>query len=243
MRSISSSEILGIWERGLAQSQINRGLALLALACPEASSEELAKLPIGKRDGIILTLHEQIFGPKLVCLTACPSCSERLEMTLNVEDIQTKPSDHDAELKIGIDDIEVKFRLPNSLDLIAIEDNQDMSRVRQILIERCIIEVCQNGGKMPVDQLPVKIIEAIEEKMAEADPQANVPLDLTCPACGNKWRTAFDIVSFFWNEINAWAQRVLQEVHVLASAYGWSEEEILGMSSWRRQVYLDLVSQ
>jgi hypothetical protein len=243
MRSIPSSEILGIWERGLEQSQINRGLALLALACPEASSEELAKLPIGKRDWIILTLHEQIFGPKLVCLTTCPSCLERLEMTLNVEDIHARPSDHVSELKESIGDIEVKFRLPNSLDLIAIENGQDVSDLKQILLERCIIGICQNGEEIDVSQLPVSIKEAIEERMAEADLQSNMNLDLICPICGNKWQAAFDIVSFLWNEINAWAQRILQEVHALASAYGWSEEKILGMSSLRRQVYLDLVSQ
>jgi hypothetical protein len=243
MRSISSSEILGVWERGLEQSQINRGLALLALACPEASSEELAELPIGKRDGIILALHEQIFGPELVCLTTCPSCLERLEMTLNVEDIQARPSDHGSELKEIIGDIEVKFRLPNSIDLMAVENEQDVSDLKQILFERCIIGICQNGEEIAVGQLPARIKEAIEEKMAEADPQSNMNLDLVCPICGNKWQAAFDIVSFLWNEINAWAQRMLQEVHAIASVYGWSEEKILGMSSLRRQAYLDLVSQ
>ena len=241
MRSISSSEILETWEQGLAQSPIQHGLALLALANPEASPEELARLSIGERDGALLTLREQVFGPRLVCLTACPSCAERLEMALSVEDIRAKPSDHDAELKMSMDGIEVKFRLPKSLDLLAIEDNQDVTRARQILVERCILDVYRNGEKMSVDQLSNKIIEAIEERMTEADPQANLHLDLTCPECGNKWQAAFDIVSFFWNEINVWAQHVLQEVHVLASAYGWSEREILAMSSLRRQVYLDLV--
>ena len=31
------------------------------------------------------------------------------------------------------------------------------------------------------------------------------------------------------------------EVHVLASSYGWRESDILNMSAWRRQYYLDLI--
>jgi hypothetical protein len=49
-------------------------------------------------------------------------------------------------------------------------------------------------------------------------------------------------VSFFWNEINTWAYRMLRDVHALATAYGWREADIVAMSPWRRQVYLDMVS-
>ena len=43
--------------------------------------------------------------------------------------------------------------------------------------------------------------------MAEADPQADVQLELNCHACAHTWASPFDIVSFFWREIDAWAQR------------------------------------
>jgi len=48
-------------------------------------------------------------------------------------------------------------------------------------------------------------------------------------------------VAYLWNEIDAWAYRTLQEVHTLAKAYGWSEEEILRLSAWRRHFYISLV--
>jgi hypothetical protein len=65
---------------------------------------------------------------------------------------------------------------------------------------------------------------------------------LKCPVCSDEWNAAFDIESFFWIEINAWAARILGEVHILASAYGWSEQEILRVSAWRRECYLNLVN-
>jgi citrate lyase gamma subunit len=89
-------------------------------------------------------------------------------------------------------------------------------------------------------ELPAEAIDAAVARMAEADPQADVQLDLTCPACGHRWLALFDIVPFLWSEINAWAQRTLQDVHRLASAYGWREADVLALTPWRRQVYLEM---
>jgi hypothetical protein len=78
--------------------------------------------------------------------------------------------------------------------------------------------------------------------MAACDPQAEVLLDLNCPACGHGWQALFDVVAFFWAELAAQAKRLLREVHTLARAYGWREADILGMSARRRQFYLEMVT-
>ncbi len=79
--------------------------------------------------------------------------------------------------------------------------------------------------------------------MNRADPQADVQLNLSCPSCNHNWQMVFDIVSFFWSEIHTWAQQMLREVHILASAYGWYEADILVMSPSRRQFYLQMVGR
>ena len=45
-----------------------------------------------------------------------------------------------------------------------------------------------------------------------------------------------------WAELEAVARRLAMEVHTLASAYGWSESEILSLSDARRRLYLEMVS-
>ena len=77
--------------------------------------------------------------------------------------------------------------------------------------------------------------------MAAADPQADVELALSCPACGHAWPAAFDIASFLWTEVDAWARVLLHEIHALASAYGWREADILALSPRRRRAYLELI--
>jgi hypothetical protein len=78
--------------------------------------------------------------------------------------------------------------------------------------------------------------------MEEADPLADIQIRLSCPCCEHRWRASFDIVSFIWTEIEVWVRRVVSDVHTLATAYGWSEREILSLSPLRRQMYLEMAA-
>ena len=243
MRTLSAPELLDVWERGNVQSSVNRALSLLSAACPEASADSLTKLSICERDARLLTLREWTFGSQLIGIATCPDCRERLELKFNVADIQVAPeSEPTEEMTIDVAGYDVRFRLPNSLDIDAIADHKDVDVAREELLESCLLSVYHNGEEIPSDHLPASLVEAIVERMAEADHQADVELALSCPSCRHQWHATFDIVSFFWSEINAWAYRILREVHTLARAYGWREADILAMSPWRRQFYLKMVS-
>jgi hypothetical protein len=109
------------------------------------------------------------------------------------------------------------------------------------LLERCLLAASCHGQPQSAAQLPPHVTDAIAARMEETDLPAAMHLTLSCPGCGYKWQAAFDIASFFWSEIHAWANRTLREVHTLASRYGWREREILAMSPWRRQAYLNMV--
>ena len=78
--------------------------------------------------------------------------------------------------------------------------------------------------------------------MALTTTKAEVQLTLNCPACEHSWSVLFDITTFVWAEISSLARRLLREVHILATAYGWHEADILAMSAIRRQFYLELVA-
>lgn len=243
MRALSASELLTVWERGLAQHSVQRALALLVSACPETPQDELARLSIGQRDGKLLALREWMFGAQLVSLATCAECGERLELAFDVADIRATPdAASQDELSLAVDGIEVHFRLPNSMDLLSIAASEDVDTSRQGLIERCILTVTHEDNEQSADRLPRNVVDAVIEQMSQVDPQADVQLDLTCPACDHRWQAAFDIVSFFWSEIDNWAHHTLYEVHLLASAYGWRETDILNLSPWRRQLYLDMVN-
>lgn len=242
MRTLSAAELLNVWEEGLDQPSIERGLIILSAAYSEIPIDMLAKISIGERDALLLKLREQIFGPKLVGLESCPSCGESLELIFCVADIlvlqEPQPSD---DLSLEVEDYKVQFRLPNCIDLISVADQKELTMKRKKLINRCLLMSNYRGKEISSDLLPAEILDEIVKRMAKADPQADVQITLSCPACKHEWQETFDIVSFFWNEINAWAYRIIEDVHVLAYSYGWSEREILEMSPRKRQAYMDLI--
>lgn len=251
MRPLSASELLAVWEQAYGKPLPQRGLALLAVACPEYSKEALSNLSIGRRDALLLELREWLFGSQIVMLANCPDCGDRLELTFDTSDLCVNPRDQAMEviamdeevLSLSLAEHEVRFRLPNSQDHVEAAGRADLESALQYLLQRCLLGVYRHGQEMVADSLPDEVIQAVLERMEQADPQANVQLELLCPACSHTWQAAFDIVSFLWREINAWSVRVLRDIHTLASAYGWSEADILAMSPMRRQAYLELISQ
>jgi len=82
-----------------------------------------------------------------------------------------------------------------------------------------------------------------EARLSLADPHADIRLDLDCSACQARWQAPFDIVPFLWSAVDAWALRLLRDVHRLARAYGWREADILALSPPRRRCYLELLDE
>lgn len=250
MKPLSAAELLDVWERGLTQYPVQRSLNLLAAACPDQSLEQLGNLSIGQRDALLLTLREWMFGSQLVSVVHCPNCRDRLELTFTVNDIRVSSNTDLTEVKlVQVDDYKVKFRLPNSLDLTTLVSNRmsadaatvNETTAQQHLLDCCILSIYQGDTERTLHEVPVAILDVVIEKMANADPQADVRLNLSCPTCHHQWQSTFDIGSFFWTEIHTWANRILREVYTLASAYSWRESDILAMSSLRRQLYLGMV--
>jgi hypothetical protein len=104
-----------------------------------------------------------------------------------------------------------------------------------------LLSLVQHGHAIDY-RLPTSDDLLAGDAMAQHDPDADVRITLACPACGDRSQAHFDIVSYLWSELDDWAQRVLADVHVLARAYGWSEDAILALSPSRRQIYLEMAS-
>ena len=242
MRPLSVRELLDVWERGLAQSGLERALLLLA-ASTDAPADALCQLSIGQRDARLLALRELTFGPQLVSVSACPACGERMEATFKVADLRTEAVGEVPEVfQLQVNGYEIRFRLPNSLDQAALASCTDVAAARDSLLSRCLLAARHEGEEQSAAKLPPDVLELIARRMEEADPQADIQLKLSCRACAHEWQEAFDISSFFWRELDAWANRLLIEVHTLAKAYGWSESDILMLSAARRGFYLNLIS-
>lgn len=241
MRSLTGSELLQVWENGLQSSQTERSLALLKYA---SSKEDInpATLSIGRRDARLLQLRKWMFGSKLLNTAVCPACGEKVEWENDVNDFMLQHS-HDAvpDFQITVDDFELRFRLPVSSDMKRLQKDYTDEENELILLRQCVLEITRDNVTCLVDDLPRYVLDVVEERISREDAQADITVLLACPACAHEWLSHFDIQSYLWTEINAWAKNMIQEVYVLARHFGWSEHDILNMSPQRRQLYLQMI--
>ena len=78
----------------------------------------------------------------------------------------------------------------------------------------------------------------VSAAVLEVDPLAELDIEVVCGACGHAWDEVFDIGPYLWTELDRAARAVLGTVATLARAFGWSEEQVLGLSPARRAWYL-----
>jgi hypothetical protein len=234
-------ELLQAWELGTQASPARRGLLLMGVALPQTDPAALLQAPIGQRDAWLLDLRETLFGSRVECLLACAGCGQQNELDFEVADIRTGHAGPGQVCTVPDGVRERRYRLPASADLLAIEGEPDVRAAEQALLWRCRLDPA--AGAPAPDAAPPGLLEAAGRAMSEADRQAEVLLELACPACGRPAVEVFDIVDHLWRELDHWAVGMLRKVHALASRHGWSEDAILALSPARRAAYLDLIGE
>jgi hypothetical protein len=239
----SAKRLLDVWDQASRAPAWQRSILLLAASDQDLDPEGAALLPVGERDARLLRLREVIFGSQMTGVTGCPQCTERLELTLNWADFDSSAAENpQTGHRFQFGEYAISFRLPTTLDLAAANGCRNIEEARLLILQLCVLSLKRLGEDTPVAEAPEELIRELERYMAEIDPNADVRLALACPACEHQWNAPFDIGSFFWTEFNAWAHRRLEEVHRLASAYGWSEADILELSPLRRRYYLEAIT-
>jgi hypothetical protein len=243
MHVLEDIDLLTAWEKGrLASSVAGSSLALLAAAYPGEPMASLARLTIGERDALLFTLRERLFGSHIQGLLNCSVCRETLSIELEISDLRLEmKGPWSTALHLHDEHYRLEFRLPNSRDLLSITSGSSVDSVRRQLFERILLSAARAGKPITADEVPEDILARAESMMAAADPQADIQFNIVCSTCQRSHQTAFDIASFLWAEVEAWAVRILREIHELARSYGWCEEEILRMSPWRRNCYMEML--
>jgi hypothetical protein len=232
-----------------------RALLLLGSAVPDASREALARIPIGVRDGALLELRERVFGPELMAVADCPWCGAQVEFSVRtdaVRSVGSRVSNGDvanttvdsldevrASLVVGA--YELAFRLPTTADVAELASGAGVESGAGALLDRCVLAASADGVACSPAELPDDVVAALERRMDDLDPNADIRLTLCCPDCGEEWRSPFTITEFLWADVDAWAWQTLGQVHALASAYGWREADVLALSPARRALYLGMV--
>lgn len=233
---MDAKKLLTVWETGRSAAPLERAILLLAVGLGPAAEETIRQYPLGLKERKLLILRQQIFGPQLEVVAACPICAEQLEFSILTADLmQTAPQALPETAELPLDDVTLTVRPLTINDLILAQGDG------HALFERAVVTAVRHGEELVPDDLSAEAAAAVADQLRTLDPLMALTFDLTCPACEHAWSAPFDPLTFLWAEIERWGQRMLQTVHTLASTYGWSEEDILNMSAWRRDYYVELI--
>lgn len=242
MEQPSAQTLLDAWEKALSQAPAMRALTLLQAAMPEHPREALEALSVGRRNRILLELRATLFGNNISCVADCPACSERLELALATETfIAADPEASPTTLDVRWRGSELHIRVPTAGDLSSVSKLSHLAEASRRLLQGCFLDPQTEAARQAMERMDTELVDTIGRSLSEADPLANIELSLACVRCHHQWVSSFDVVQHLWTEVNAWANRIVAEVHIIASTYGWTESAILSMNPVKRQMYLNRI--
>jgi hypothetical protein len=233
---MNDTALLQLWEAALPLPSARR-TQLLAQAGGAQGSPTL-----GMANRALLQLHERLCGTALPLHVACPRCAAELEFTLDAAALAaTAPAlPGAAEHAFTLGELQLRIRLPNAEDLLALEAAASAEAAAQALFERCVLRAEAGGRELPAAQLDTTVRAAVAAAIDDIEPLASLVFDLSCAECGHAFQAPLDLAAVTYAELCHRAEQVLADVAALAHAYGWREADVLALSPVRRAAYLQL---
>jgi len=213
------------WEQGRRAGPLDRAVILLAAVTGQTLAEAEGT-ELGRRDALLAAALTGLAGPVVWARVRCAGCGDRLDVPLDAALLPGLPSGPE-QVRAG----RGVFRLPHTGDLrVLAHAGGDPATGRQLLLRALLVD----GDADP---------DEVEAALELASPGALVTVAVNCPDCDSSTVAALDVPALLWTYVEARALAELGEIHQLATAYGWSEANVLAVSPARRAVYLALVQR
>ena len=230
MPALAATELLEAWDRlrrvpAHWDARNSALLQALGMSCPQDTA--------GSRQALLLDVYAECFGNRIDGVAKCPACAAEVELTVPVAELISAVPAPAPVAPFEVDGATVHWRLPDGRDLAASASAADPDQGALMLLTRCVLD--------PAPELTDRLRAKLAERVAAADPYADISFELSCPSCATAWESPLDIGEFVLTRLGIAAQRLLREVDELARAYGWTEPAILALTHSRRDAYLDLV--
>lgn len=192
--TIDERRLLDVWERVAVLARPGKEVAIVAAVTGDPA-EQCARLPVGDRDRVLMSLHARIFGNRYDCETRCPVCGAQMGFEFASGDLALDPVIVDSEsLTLTEGRVVVKLRLPSSADIAACVSSDHPA---ERLFRRCVkvqSSPAHSRGQMRTGNLPASLRQSAIERLAALDPYADLMFELECPSCAHDAKVMFDPV-------------------------------------------------
>lgn len=239
-------EITGIEEQAVAGTSTMDAIVLLdALVVSDyegaLKKNCIARLTPWDREQLLAMVYRRMYGAKIESTLECGQCAEKFVLDFELNELLKflRPADHENLGLIRLENgtfgfgKDITFRLPTGEDECSVV-GLSPDEAKTALLNRCV----QDSPKI---QLSEERSESIQAVMEALSPLVDVELDAKCPECGHEQRAHFDLQHYLLSSIRGERKRLMAEVHALASNYGWSLSEILGLPRSQRRTLAGLI--
>ncbi len=203
-------------------------LAALAAATEGRGTEALAALTLPEWEETLLALRRALIGAEIDSETDCRRCGAGNALAFSIDDLPRDPpvpppldGNPLAALRVG--------------DLIALENRnlQGEAGLAALLAAGTGMDPAQAAARLARPDRDT-VITALESAVAGL----GLEIGAACTECGATLVLPLNVAEFLDCELRARAATLLDEVHLIATSYHWSEADILGLPRPRRQDYL-----
>ncbi|MDT1062000.1 hypothetical protein RM190_09045 [Paracoccus sp. CPCC 101403] len=202
-------------------------LAGLVAGLGLAEADLLPGLSLAEWEGLLLDLLVALDGPRIDAEARCPACGVGNSLIFPVRDLPREPA---ASPVLNGRALHLHLADLLALEAEGLEGEAGLSRLLSAATEL--------GKAETVRQLWGPDRDAAILALEQAAAGLGLEIATACTGCGEPITLPFDVADYVDAELRNRAQRLLDEVHLIALSYHWSEAEILSLPHARRQDYL-----
>lgn len=188
----------------------------------EADGKPMAadQLAACDRDALLAALHRMLWGDRIVSSLTCAACGALYDLAFELSAVQRQ---------LGGQSEAVRVRRPRCIEsrhgehwTLPDAAAEEAAALHGDAAQRLLASV--TGSDSDASDRA-----AVAERLDTLAPLIDIDLSTECAECGAAQRARFDVQSFVMQRLLDERETVLREVHLLASGYGWSWQEIAGL--------------
>jgi len=172
---------------------------------------------------------------------------KKIEVTIPIKDlIDYQDSANNKEhCEFHLDNENFFIRKPTGRDQIQWQNMSflDENSALKDIVKRLLISKDKNNSDILGRVLKKENIDIINKKMKDFDPLIDFEIEITCPYCNEENSYIIDLEGHSLDKMHQSQQKLLGNIHHIASKYHWSENQILSLPLWRREEYISLIKK
>jgi hypothetical protein len=209
----------------------HRSAPHLALELLTAMAGDAGELPVADGEAMLLEIRRAVVGETIEAAVTCPAdaCGGTIDVSFSIAGYLA----HHRPRRVPPVTCEdgpwlaerdgIAFRLPTLRDQVEVSGAPEADRE---LLSRCLRTPADAAGRRRVQRLMERLAPALSDYVGG-----------DCPMCGARVEVYFDVEQFVLRELRDVASFLHEEIHLIASRYGWSEAEIVALPRSRRAAY------